>query len=599
MVHAALWATAEEVGERQPVVGEPTPRSARLLFDGRLDDRDGLASALDLDTFEAARLSDARLVARALDRWGDDALDRLLGPYALLRFDPTEQTVLVARDPLGVRRLVYHQSPRVLVVASEEAAVLATSATVGIDPRPDEASLAAHCAVRPFPQGRTAFAAVEELPAGHRIRWRREGTGELARRGRSFFPQRVSRPGRDGERVEELREILDRAVACRLRAPSGATPPGVLLSGGLDSSAVAASAAGELRRRGAGPLTTVSWVFETPELAACDESRWIRQIADRLGARSLTVAGDLLLPLADLGAEPWPRNPSTPLENPYRALKVEAYARAREAGCRALLTGAYGDHLYTGGGRWLTEELRAGRAVRAARLLASGLARRGLREPGLRHQVRTLLGRGARGPAEAPPWLTPEARALLPVEESPATPASLRPEQVAGLVASLSPRTAAVESFHAARSGIDLRHPYRDLRLVRFFLSLPADLLLRHGRWKRIAREAGRGRLPDSVLDREEPTSLLPFFRRGLERSRPRVDRLLAPPDALWRRFVTAAGLARGFEFLADGTDGSHTVLPWQCSSLELWSFAAFTCAGDAPANVVPVARPMQRPGKK
>jgi asparagine synthase (glutamine-hydrolysing) len=489
--------------------------------------------------------------------------------------------VFAARDPLGVRRLAFHQSPDRLIVASEEAAVLA----MGVDARPDEASLVAHCAVRPFAPGATAFAAIRELPAGHRILWRRDGVGELTRRGRSFLPERILRPGRDGERAEELREVLDRAVACRLRTPPGATQPGVLLSGGLDSSMVAAAAAGELHRRGAGPLTTVSWVFETPELAGCDESRWIGQIADRLDACSRTFAGDGHLPLARLGDEPWPRNPSTPLENPYRALKVEAYARAREAGCRSLLTGAYGDHLYGGGGRWLMEDLRAGRVVRAAGLLAAGLARRGVREPGLRHLARSFLGRGR--PRLAPSWLTPEARALLPPEETLTVPSTLRPEQVASLVASLSARTVAVESFHAARAGLDLRHPFRDLRLVRFFLSLPADQLLRHGRWKQIARVAGRGRLPVSVLARDEPTSLLPFFRRGLARERARVDRLLERPDALWRRYVTADGLARGFEFLAEGTDGPHTVLPWQCSSLELWSLAAFMCAGDAPASEV------------
>src|SRR5918996_6343019 len=162
----AFWSTPEESGERQPLV-DPEGRCA-LLFDGRLDNREELLRelGLDLDQEKRARESDAGIVLRflAAGRW--EALERFLGPWALLFLDLRDRTVHLARDPTGERMLCWHATPARLLVASEPAVLLADPAV----PRDlDEATLAAFFAARQPAPGATFFRAVAQVPPGCRV----------------------------------------------------------------------------------------------------------------------------------------------------------------------------------------------------------------------------------------------------------------------------------------------------------------------------------------------------------------------------------------------------------------------------------------------
>src|SRR5215210_2505075 len=125
----AFHSTPEEVGESQPLV-DPSGRFA-LLFDGRLDNREELGIPREE--------SDAAAVLRFLvDGW--DALDRFVGPWALLFLDLREREAHLARDPTGERMLCWHATPERLRIASEPAVLLAGDL--------DEETLAAFFALR-------------------------------------------------------------------------------------------------------------------------------------------------------------------------------------------------------------------------------------------------------------------------------------------------------------------------------------------------------------------------------------------------------------------------------------------------------------------
>ncbi len=609
--HLHFWTTPEEMGERQPLA-DPTA-GLHLVFDGRLDNRDELAAALELRA-EARRLSDAALVLAAYRRWGDACLERLLGPCAVAIADLRRRRVLLGRDALGDRTLFYVLRPELLAVASEESALLALP---GIEPRFDERSLARFFAVEPPLPGDTFYAAVRELPPAHGL----AVEPERVRTWRHWQPPAEPRLRlrRDEEYAERFRELLAVSVRSRLRT---ASPVAVLMSGGLDSTAVGAVAARELGarpvgrgtedapsmdwspagklsrfdwsparklsrlaaespgRNGAGRVRAVSWVFD--ELAVCDERRFIEPVVERWGMRPVRVAGDDAWPLAGLASEaaPWPRNPNTPMEGLYRRLGQRAYAAAREAGATVVLTGEYGDELWAGGDHWLADLLRERRWAAAGGGLAAHLWEHGVRRRPARHRARSVVGRalGRRAgtaPPTPPSWLTPEAAALTAAGEDPVPSAATarRPWQHRSLLDAVGARATTTELYHAAAAGVELRRPYRDRRLVELALDLPAHQLYRPGWTKWVLRQAMRGLLPEPVRRRRQKTSLLPLCARGLvEREADTVRTLLASPDALWRRFVRSDWLAQvPGERFRRALDGPELVVPWQCVCVELW----------------------------
>jgi asparagine synthase (glutamine-hydrolysing) len=559
--HQHFWTTPEEVGERQPL----SDAGARVdvVFDGRLDNRAELLAALgELDP----TISDAALALRAFATWGEPCFERFLGAFAAAFWDSARRRLVLARDPLGSRTLCYRITPRLVLVASEEAALL-VHPDVGTSL--NDATLAEFFAVSAPRDGSTFFRDISELLPAHVLVVTEQGTAT-----RRFWrpePARRVEYRTDREYADHFRELLADSVRCRLRCVGR---PAVMMSGGMDSPAIAALAATELDRRDAGPLATFSWVFD--ELRECDERRWILPTVDRFRLDATYVTGDTSWPLRD--AERWPVDPSRPWSNAYRLLKQQVYAAARSRGCRVLLNGAFSDAFYTGSEEWLTDLVREGRlrdAAKEIRRVARGGARAVVTDAGVRRLVRRALLGGAPDFQMDPrslPWLTPYAQRLLAPRVEWHHEASLfrRPEQYESVLGPFTGLDAA-EMHHASRSGVEVRDPFRDRRLVELALAVPAHQLLGGGRSKRMHRAALSDLLPAEVTARTQPTGLTPLFSRGLDRERETARRLLSRKDAPWRRFVSAASVAELFSRRNELPDGAASLVPWQCLSSQIW----------------------------
>jgi asparagine synthase (glutamine-hydrolysing) len=458
---------------------------------------------------------------------------------------------------MGDRTLFYYSTPELLLLGSEEGAVLQHPQ---VSSELNRGRLARFFGLRP-PRGESSFFRdVRELQPGCLLE-----VGEDATRIERFWsPEEVRtvRFRRNEEYAEAFQEHLDQAVRARLRS---AEPVAVMMSGGLDSTSLAALVQ---RADPARPTLTVSWVFD--EAVECDEQRFIEPVVERLGLTSLRFVGDDYWPLFDQGS--FAANRNTPEENPYRGLKQEAYRRAAEAGCRVILNGGSADVLYTGSRAWLKDLLRERRVVEAARGLGREARRRGLRAAG--RSLLALAGRrgaGIVGRCPSPPnsWLTETSRRLLAEngKEGGDADRALRwyrqhaVRQARGLT---------VEIFHASREGVELRHPYRDRRLVEFMLGIPAHQLYLGGRHKPIARRAMQKLLPKEILERRSPTLLSSFLQTALRRSAAAtVDRILFADGASWQEYVRPEFI-RG---LLESTEWRPTddVVLWNCLSYELW----------------------------
>lgn len=537
----AFWSTPQEeipTGESQPLV-DPSGRFA-LLFDGRLDNREELGAG--------AGESDAAVVLRLLAE-GWEALDRLVGPWALLLLDLHEREAHLARDPTGERMLCWHATPTRVLIASEPA-VLLTDTNVPRDL--DEETLAAFFAVREPEPDATFFRAVKQVPPGWRV--------TLSVRGEHRHP--FWRPdlsllrGSEADSVERFRELLGTAVRAQLRATG---PAAVLMSGGLDSTTVAAHAARQSHIR------AVSWRFR--ELTAADESAFAQAMMTAAGLEPVWVEGDGCWPLRTIEGI----DPSLPFENPYRPLHAAAFSAAAAGGSRALLTGHFSDEMYHGvDAWWLRDALARGDWPAASRGLRDELrwvSRPDVWTPGLRRTLGVLLLGSA--------W--ERLRSLRRPRHRPAQVPARHPEQAETLLSPFALMGIAVEMRRARQQGVELRFPFRDRRLIELALRLPADHLARPGWRKRLVWLAADGYLPDAVRLRRQKSDLGLLFARGIgEREHETVRRLLfGPGPQLWRRWIDPARLERFLDTARTGGSGVPTLVFWRCLAVELWARTA------------------------
>jgi asparagine synthase (glutamine-hydrolysing) len=576
--HHHFWTTPEEVGERQPLWLEDDHFG--MLFDGRLDNRDELLNVLGMYESDGQQYSDAAIVLHAYEKWAEQCFARLLGPFALAVYDRVRQRVVCARDSLGDRTLFYYLDNHVLLIASEEQALLAHRS---VSHEPDETTLAYYFAVRTPSDGRTFFRMVRELLPAHTLVISTDKV--QCWRYWNADPERRISYRSDAEYADHFRELLDNAVRRCLRMVG---TPAVMMSGGLDSTSVAVLAARQLKATNERHrLLTVSWVFDN--FPMCDERSYMAPLIKQYGFTAIQVNGDGDWPLSNplkLDAH----NPGHPNVNPYHALKERLYRCARDNQVRVLLTGVAGDELYSGAERWLldllverrfieagSELLNASRKFGAATVFTSRSVRRVVKQflsyvPG----TRRLLAPGGQRSINGPLWLTPYARRQLPEFDDwpPSAAQARRPEQhrnVLGMYAALG---AAGESSHAGRLNIEPRQPYRDRQLVEFMLSVPAHQLYKQPYQKYILRTAMADLLPARILTRVGPTSLLPFYRYGLTQgARPLMRALLNNPQAIWRRFVRSEWMETVvWQRLEQNLDGPEALLPWRGLSMELWS---------------------------
>lgn len=249
-VHRQTVTAPQDAAECQPLAGGGG--RFLLMLDGFLDNRDELAEALGLGA-EASAMPDGAYAMAAVERWGGRAAARLGGPFALALWDRTEGRLLLAVDPLGRRPLYYHRQEGRLAFATNLRALLALP---GVPHDLDDQRLADHLLDQPGDHDRSFYAAIRRVPAACTAVFRdpaRGGAPVVERYWQPDFERRLHLP-RDDDYVEAARELLDRAVRAHLRI---AGPVVATVTGGLDSSGVAATAA---RLLAPGTLTTLTAV---------------------------------------------------------------------------------------------------------------------------------------------------------------------------------------------------------------------------------------------------------------------------------------------------------------------------------------------------
>lgn len=275
--------------------------------------------------------TDSEVILKAFDRWGRDCVRHFRGIFAFAVWQEADPTRLfLARDHLGVKPLYYWQDRDTLLFASEVRALLAS----GEVPRKlNPAGLRSYLAYGSVQEPLTLVQGVESLPPGHTLLWE---NGRLDTE--QYWNLAQSAPPEAGasktQIYEEVQHWLLEAVKSQLIAD---VPLGVFLSGGIDSSAIAALA----QQSSARPIRTFSIIFEEAEY---DERRFAQAAARHIGSdhSELLLTGELVQREIGraLGAFD---QPSVDGINTYFVSKL-----VREAGLTVALSGVGGDELFGG-----------------------------------------------------------------------------------------------------------------------------------------------------------------------------------------------------------------------------------------------------------
>ncbi len=505
-----------------PLEKQPAQLDGRLwiIADARIDARGELIGKLQRKCGTTDALSlftpDAELILHAYDAWDEACVEHLLGDFSFAIWDARKKRLFCARDQMGVKQLYYAQTGSCIVFGNTLNSIRLHP---GVSNRLNDLAIADFLLFEMNQDpSTTSFADIRQLPPAHVLVCER---GTLS--SRRYWELPIAAPihfSRDAEYVERFRELLDVAVADRLRGGNA----GVAMSGGLDSTAVAVSAQRVLARGGnrAG-VRAYTEVFDS--LIPHEERRYAT-----LAANALKIPIEYLVSdnrkIFERGDEqtrrlPLPINLAWPDGSTDQLRQVAAHGRVALTGFgadpafaaritvhfRQLIEKGRFDRVLADAGRYLT---RPGR-----------MSRLYLR---LRWQ-RLFPARTSAAPY--PEWLNPDLEKKLSLRDRWASlnheqfpNDSARPEAYQ-LIASPG-WTSLFETLdpNFTQMPVEVRNPFFDLRLLHFLLALPRLP------WccdKELLREAVRGSLPDAVrLRRKSPMPADP------------LNALLRKPESAW-----------------------------------------------------------------
>ena len=483
-----------------------------LVLDGWLANRADLARALDLPDGRG-RIDDMGLMAAALARWGDAALDRFHGQFALAWWDARDRRLLLACDRTGGRTLFLHQGGdgfRLRFASTVDILLADPSVARTVDTR----ALARDFLGPEMAGGQTCFVGIDQLQAAHKLVL----TPDSCRMERYWRPDldRRIRFSRDEDYVEATRELLDQMVGEHM--PSSG-PVVATMSGGLDSPAVAATAARltapdlmyaiTLRPARGAPLPTRDHVIQ-------DEWPLARTVADmHANMRAIPIEvnvesiEDLQRTMMPLIGRPLPHLLTLSWFDPL-------WRQARQMGARTVLGGRGGNLTLSASA--LSEFYRPLALSDVAPALADGMARirhesslrsvrdvvRGLAPFQLQALYRRLRGK--------PPAWQQRSSVATAVAEALGGEGIWRAgglDDVSSIPFRLRWRMRALEQTWRRSGmfspiqylrGVEHRDPLGDIRMVEFCLALPPDQFTRGAEDRRLARRVLADRLPAGLL---------------------------------------------------------------------------------------------------
>lgn len=497
-------------GGRQPISNELG--TIWVVFNGEIYNYRALRDDLAARGHRFRTASDSETIVHLYEEFGERCFERLSGMFAIAIWDEPAGRLLLARDRLGKKPLLFARRGTNFYFASEAKAILALP---GSDAAIDPQALHEYFLFQYIPAPRCIFRDFAKLLPAHYAIVTPDALWPPVQTAYWASPQPARFSGTYDDARERIGELLESAVRKRLMSD---VPLGAFLSGGMDSSVVVAL----MRRLGVSPLRTFSIGFTDPRY---DETRYARQIAAQFQTEHheeivTPRAVEILDTLSYLYDEPF---------GDSSAIPTYYVSRAARRSIKVALTGDGGDEVFGGYDRYVAAQLaarldRLPTFLRNTAAAAGGLLPRGRAKSRSNRAARFLIS------LSQPAWrryfswvnvILPESLAdgyqprfrssfswdeplawFRGLFESGGETGDAQRGMRADLVSYLPYDLLTKVDVASMGCGLECRAPLLDHELIEFALSLPVDWKIRGGRGKRILRDWAAGILPPSIRNR-------------------------------------------------------------------------------------------------
>jgi asparagine synthase (glutamine-hydrolysing) len=501
----------------QPLSNED--RSVWVVYNGEIYNFHELRADLQARGHVFSTRCDTEAIVHLYEEYGAACVEHLRGMFGLAVWDTRRKRLLLARDRLGIKPLYYAVMGGRLLFASELKSILQLPE---VERSVNWRAVAHMFTFLTTPAAESIIDGIHKLEPGHRL---------IAAPGRPAVVERYwdlqfePDPGKSEDWfAERTREMLAESVKLHMVSD---VPVGAFLSGGIDSSAVVASAA----KLSSDPVKTFSIGFREAEY---NELGYARKVAEQVGAdhRELTLGPDVL---EEIGQLAWH------LDEPFgdsSAIPTYMVSKLAAKSVKVVLSGDGGDELFAGYDRYVVEQREQNQSLPVPVRRLMGAVGRRLR-PGVRG--RNLLRHRSLDGAER--YL--DSCILFRHDDL----CGLFRRDVAETILRQAPWTDKVRDMQSGGQhwlsrlqrldiknylpldiltkvdrmsmahSIETRLPLLDHKLVEFAATIPPEMNLRGGKTKGILKRAMRGILPDEIIDRPKRGFAIPlgyWFRGGL-----------------------------------------------------------------------------------
>ncbi|MFT3837799.1 MAG: asparagine synthase (glutamine-hydrolyzing) [Myxococcaceae bacterium] len=561
MGHRRLSIIDLSEGGRQPM------RRGRcwITYNGEIYNYPELKAELERLGHRFVSTSDTEVLLAAYEEWGVGAFARLKGMWGLVLADFAKGRVIASRDRLGIKPLYLAERNGTLAFCSE----LKQLSALGFSLSPDPDALSAYLATGYEDQRRTFFEGVTPLPPGTCSVFDLE-KGTLLENLPYWFPERVRPEVRDRvEAKDRLLAALQLAVRQHLRAD---VPVGCALSGGLDSSSVAALVAG------LDPAALLTFTATFPDDPS-DERRYVDHVLGRLpAAKPHFVTPDPRQFLEELDRFVFIHDEPVGSLSQYAGWCVARITR--EAKVPVTLNGQGGDEVLAGYWQSYFTFVRSALLQRkAGALLSEGLGfLRGGNLEALK-QVPVMLKRYRSRAASAAS--TPAQAALQRVLQ-----ASDQERRVFEIRELYLPRLLKWDDRNFMAFSVEGRYPFLDHELIETSLSFDPKVLYRGGWVKEPLREAMTGKLPDEIVRRRTKLGFeTPQLRWLSGPLRQPLEQFLAGKGPIWAQLDREAMRAAFTRALSGDEESAQAV--FRAFLADRWLTVHFESRPQARAGAV------------
>ncbi len=499
---ARRLAIIDLAGGRQPLCNEDG--SVWITYNGEVFNAPQLRTELEQRGHRFQTQTDTEAIVHGYEEWGVEIIGRLRGMFAFAIWDDRRKRLLIARDRFGMKPLYYAKSGRQFAFGSEVRPIL--TALPQLPRKPNHEALYRLFEIGYIPTPHSAFEHIYQLPAAHYL-IHEQGDFSIHRYWQPVFSERGATNSRRslGEYTEQFMEKLRDAVRAWKLAD---VPVGSLLSGGLDSSTLAA-----LLTEISGTIHTFNIAFDA---ASHDESARAREVARAIGSEHHELG---------FGSAEFDKLPHIVrhLEAPQTSMTSIAiyllYQACRDAGFKVILTGEGADELL-GGYHWFDGDRRIRPMLKLPQFSRSLLAKlpRNISEAG-----RRVLARGDTNPlSRYHLWQQSstygDRHYLLNFGTQQRSPQYTNwhvPDNFSQLeplhqFLYLDSQTRMVDfiNFEVDRmsmaASVEARPPFLDHELWEFCVGLPADVKLSSAGNKLVLRQGAKSLIPDSITTRKK-----------------------------------------------------------------------------------------------